>query len=181
MISLSWPWPILTLLRRSGEHVRAFRSSSFRMLENVSSLHHAVIYNHSSTPPLGVGELCRDFMNAIATHSVQAGTCKRGFFKSGRGVLSTKRCSNYTHCTIDRYSVSNNCFTHSDRDRWIRELYGQNISPRLYTEKTGNCLNSRIISRGAVLVTYVWYILNFARINHFTCMLYVLVINLSVV
>ena len=68
--------------------------------------------------PLGVGELCRDFMNAIATHSVQAGTCQKVFFfKSGRGVLSTKRYSNYTHCRIDSYSVSNNCYAHSDRDR----------------------------------------------------------------
>ena len=68
---------------------------------------------------LGVGELCRDFMNAIATHSVQAGTCKNVLYKSGRGggVLSTKRYSNYTHCTIGRYSVSNNCYAHSDRDR----------------------------------------------------------------
>ena len=29
IISCSWPWPILTLLRRSGERLRTFRSSSF--------------------------------------------------------------------------------------------------------------------------------------------------------
>ena len=31
IISCSWPWPILTLLRRSGERLRTFRSSSLLM------------------------------------------------------------------------------------------------------------------------------------------------------
>ena len=30
IISCSWPWPILTLLRRSGERLRTFRSSSLK-------------------------------------------------------------------------------------------------------------------------------------------------------
>ena len=29
IIGCSWPWPIFTLSRRSGEHLRTFRSSSF--------------------------------------------------------------------------------------------------------------------------------------------------------
>ena len=31
IISCSWPWPILTLLRRSGERLRTFRSSSLEI------------------------------------------------------------------------------------------------------------------------------------------------------
>ena len=31
IISCSWPWPILTLLRRSGERLRTFRSSSLNI------------------------------------------------------------------------------------------------------------------------------------------------------
>ena len=31
IISCSWPWPILTLSRRSGECLRTFRSSSFKI------------------------------------------------------------------------------------------------------------------------------------------------------
>ena len=41
--------------------------------------------------PLGVGELCRDFMNAIATHSVQAGTCQKVFFLNLGGGFSQQK------------------------------------------------------------------------------------------
>ena len=38
IISCSWPWPILTLLRRSGERLMTFRSSSFILLRPINNL-----------------------------------------------------------------------------------------------------------------------------------------------
>ena len=52
--------------------------------------------------------------------------------------------------------------------------------PGLYLEWTGNRPNSRIIPRGAVVVTYLWCVMIFARVYQFACMLYDLVNNLSV-
>ena len=38
IISCSWLWPILTLLRRSGERLRTFRSSSLKILSGTLSV-----------------------------------------------------------------------------------------------------------------------------------------------
>ena len=47
---------------------------------------------------------------------------------------------------------------------------GRISSPRLYPEYDDHP-NSRIIRDHIVLVTYVWYIMSFACVYQFTCML----------
>ena len=48
----SWPWPILTLLRRSGERLRTFRSSSLTLVKlNILCTVKPVLSGHSKRRP----------------------------------------------------------------------------------------------------------------------------------